>query len=81
MCEAVVVIRADAFDLPEWMNRIFPNLFLGGHLLEQWTVALRFEIGFQHVSRDEQVFCAISNASPRIVLAGEDNSWEGDPSR
>lgn len=81
MCEAVVVIRTDVFDLPEWMNRIFPNLSLGGHLLEQWTVVLRFEIGFQHVYRAEQVFRAIWNAPPRIVLAGEDDSWEGNSSR
>lgn len=75
------MIETNAFDLPAWMSRVFPGLSLGGHLLQQWSVALRFEIGLERVYRAEEIFRAVSDASPHIVLVGDDGSWEADPSR
>ena len=49
--------------------------------MQQWTTALRFEIGFDRLCRADQVFRTVCEHAAQVVLASESNSWEGDPAR
>jgi len=75
------MIAGGPFDLVRWLSEVFPELSLGGHLYDQWTIALRFEIGVGRVARAEEIFNAVFGRSTELVLLSEDSDWEGDPVR
>ena len=55
------------FDFPAWRRQIFPGLKVGGHLLQQWTIALQFEIGLDQIRRAEQIFDALTGNFSQVV--------------
>jgi hypothetical protein len=71
----------DEFDLKRSLDQLFPGLSLGGDLLHQWSIGIRFNIGLSEIDRAVSIFNAIFQDAEAIVLLSEDSSWEADPNR
>jgi hypothetical protein len=72
---------ASEFDLKSSLDRLFPNLSLGGELLSQGPFGVGFDIGLMHIDRAATIFHAVFQQSKELVLLSEDSSWEADPGR
>jgi hypothetical protein len=71
----------DEFDLKSCLDRLFPGLSLGGDLLHQSPIGVRFNIGLAEVDRAVLIFNSIFRSAEAVVLLGEDSPWEADPAR
>jgi hypothetical protein len=69
------------FDLKVKLERSFPGLSLGGNLIDQWAIGVRFNIGLSEVSRAVSIYDALFRDADSVVLINEDSSWEADPAR
>ena len=60
---------ADEFDLKSNLDRLFPNLSLGGELLFQGPFGVRFDIGLMHIDRAATIFHAVFQQSFPVASA------------
>jgi Domain of unknown function (DUF3885) len=69
------------FDLKLSLEKSFPDISLGGDLIDQWTTGIRFDIGLSEIGRAVSIYDATFLGAESVVLFSEDSSWSADPTR
>jgi Domain of unknown function (DUF3885) len=71
----------DEFDLKSALDKLFPNLSLGGEILHQGPFGVKFEIGLTRIDRAVMIFNGVFQQAEEVVLLSEDLSWQADTKR